>query len=150
MPHYQATVRSARSAPETFDYLATFSNAAHWDPGVTAGEQLDPGPVRAGTRFHPLVRLVGRSIPLTYAVTSYNPPRAFVLTAANALLRSVDQITITPAGTGATVSYQADVRLRGPLSLLDPLMSKGFQAVAGRAAEGLTGALAQAQPGMAS
>jgi Polyketide cyclase / dehydrase and lipid transport len=72
MPHYQATVRSARSAPETFDYLATFSNAAHWDPGVTAGEQLDPGPVRAGTRFHPLVRLVGRSIPLTYAVTSYD------------------------------------------------------------------------------
>jgi hypothetical protein len=29
-------------------------------------------------------------------------------------------------------------------------MSKGFQAVAGRATEGLTGALAQAQPGMAS
>jgi Polyketide cyclase / dehydrase and lipid transport len=96
MPHYQATVRSARSAPETFDYLATFSNAAHWDPDVTAGEQLDPGPVRAGTRFHPLVRLVGRSIPLAYAVTSYDPPRAVVLTAANALLRSVDQITITP------------------------------------------------------
>jgi hypothetical protein len=54
MPHYQATVRSARSAPETFDYLATFSNAAHWDPGVTAGEQLDParsGPGPGSTRW---------------------------------------------------------------------------------------------------
>ena len=149
MPRYQATVSSARSAPETFDYLATFGNAAHWDPGVASGEQLDPGPVRAGTRFRLQVRFLGRSIPLTYEVTSYDAPHAVDLTAANGLLRSVDRIVVTPAGAGTTVSYDADVRLRGPLSLLDPLMNKGFQTVAGRAADGLTRALAQ-PPRMAS
>ena len=43
MARYQATVPSHRPAAETFTYLATFSNAAEWDPGVLAGEQLDPG-----------------------------------------------------------------------------------------------------------
>jgi hypothetical protein len=46
MVHYRATIDSRRGAAETFGYLARFSNAAEWDPGVLAGEQLDPGPVR--------------------------------------------------------------------------------------------------------
>jgi dehydrogenase/reductase SDR family member 12 len=146
MPHYKATVSSSWSAAETFEYLATFSNAAHWDPGVLAAEQLDPGPVGAGTRFLLKVAFLGRSIPLTYAVTSYDPPRAVVLAAAGRLIRSVDRIVVTPAGDGATVSYDADVQLRGPLSLLHPLMNAGFQVVAGKAAAGLTQALAAARP----
>ena len=36
MPRYQATVASRRPAADTFGYLATFSNAAEWDPGVMA------------------------------------------------------------------------------------------------------------------
>ena len=46
MAHCHAVVESRSPARETFGYLATFSNAAEWDPGVLAGEQLDPGPVR--------------------------------------------------------------------------------------------------------
>ena len=44
MARYHAAVESQHPAAETFGYLATFSNAAEWDPGVLAGEQLDPGP----------------------------------------------------------------------------------------------------------
>ncbi|MGO8887852.1 MAG: SRPBCC family protein [Streptosporangiaceae bacterium] len=146
MPRYQATVRSSWSAPDTFNYMATFSNAAQWDPGVTAAEQLDPGPLRVGSRFRLQVKFGGRSMPLTYEITSCDPPHSVVLSAANGLLRSVDRISVTPAGDGATVSYDADVRLRGPLSVLDPLMVKGFQIVAQRAVAGLTQALASAQP----
>ena len=46
MARYHATVESRSPAAETFGYLAAFSNAAEWDPGVLAGEQLDPGPGR--------------------------------------------------------------------------------------------------------
>jgi len=34
MARYQATVASQSPAAETFGYLAAFSNAAEWDPGV--------------------------------------------------------------------------------------------------------------------
>jgi hypothetical protein len=47
MAGYHATVESRRSATGTFGYLATFSDAAEWDPGALAGEQPDPGPLPA-------------------------------------------------------------------------------------------------------
>jgi hypothetical protein len=141
MAHYQATIASRRSAQDTFDYLATFSNAAEWDPGVLSGEQLDPGPVRSGTRFRLVVPFVGRHLALTYEVTRHEPQREVVLAAASPLLRSTDRIVVTPDGAGASVSYNADVRLRGPLGLLDPVMRSGFQTIGEKAAAGLARAL---------
>ncbi|MGH3173741.1 MAG: hypothetical protein ACRDPF_07730, partial [Streptosporangiaceae bacterium] len=66
MARYHASVESRSSAAETFGYLATFSNAAGWDPGVLTGEQLDPGPVRAGSRFRLVVPFLGVRMSLTY------------------------------------------------------------------------------------
>ena len=66
MARYHAAVESRRSAAETFGYLATFSNAVQRDPGVLAGEQLDPGPVRVGSRFRLAVPFLGIRMSLTY------------------------------------------------------------------------------------
>lgn len=141
MAHYHATIGSRRGPAETFDYLARFSNAAEWDPGVLAGEQLDPGPVRLGTRFRLVVSLLGRRLALTYVVTRYSPHRVVTLDAASRVLRSADRIEVTADGDGASVSYDAEVRLQGPLRLLDPLLRRGFRAVGDRAAAGLARAL---------
>lgn len=143
MARYEATVGSRRSAPDTFGLLATFSNAAHWDPGVRSGAQLDAGAVREGTRFRLVVSFLGRGLPLTYQVTRYVPDREVVLDASSLLLRATDRIGVAPAGGGATVSYAAEVRLRGPLRVLDPLLRPGFRAVGDRAAAGLARALAE-------
>lgn len=47
MARYEATVASRRGAAETFDYLATFSNAAQWDPGTLAAERAASGLAQA-------------------------------------------------------------------------------------------------------
>lgn len=147
MAHYQATVESRSPAAETFGYLATFSNAAEWDPGVLAGEQVDAGPVREGSRFRLQVPFLRARMSLTYQVISFVPDREVLLHATNALLQSTDRIVVTGTPDGSMVSYDAEVRLRGPLKLLDPLLRPGFRAVAGRAAAGLTDALARRPPG---
>jgi Polyketide cyclase / dehydrase and lipid transport len=141
MAHYHATIDSPRGQAETFDFLATFSNAAQWDPGVLSGEQLDPGPVRLGTRFRVVVPFLGRRLPLTYVVTRYSADGMIALEAVSRLLRLVDWIEVAAQGDGATVSYDADVRLRGPLRLLDPLLQRGFGVVGDRATAGLARAL---------
>jgi carbon monoxide dehydrogenase subunit G len=122
---------------DTFAYMATFSNAARWDPGVRSAEQLDPGPVGAGTRFRLVVPFLGRRMSLTYRVTEFRPDAEVVLEASNRLIRSTDRISVAPDADGARVGYHADVRLRGPLSLLDPLLGRGFRAAADRAPAGL-------------
>jgi hypothetical protein len=140
---YQTTVQSQRPAAETLAYLATFSNAAEWDPGVLAGEQLDPGPVRPGARFRLVVPFLGLRVTLTYHVTSYQPGHEVVLTATSGLLHATDKIVVTGGTDSSAVSYDAEVRLRGPLHLLDPLLRPGFRAIADRAAAGLTQALSR-------
>jgi hypothetical protein len=143
MARYQATVQSHRPAAETFAYLATFSNAAEWDPGVLVGQQLDAGPVRLGTRFRLVVPFLGLRMSLTYHVTSYQPGHEVTLAAASTLLRASDRIAVTGGADGSAVSYAAEVRLRGPLHLLDPILRPGFRAVADRAAAGLARALSR-------
>jgi|SRR5271166_602318 len=147
MARYLATVESRSPAAETFGYLAAFSNAAEWDPGVLAGQHLDPGPVRAGSRFRLVVPFLGARMSLTYQVISLAPDREVVLRAANAVLRSTDRIVVTGAADGSTVSYDAEVRLRGPLRVLDRLLRPGFRVVAERAAAGLAAALSRRPPG---
>ncbi len=147
MARYHATVQSRSPAAETFGYLATFSNAAEWDPGVLAGEQLDAGPPGAGSRFRLKVPFLGARMSLTYQVISFVPDREVLLHAANAVLRSTDKIVVTGAADGSTVSYHAEVRLRGLLQALDPLLRPGFRIVAERAAAGLADALSRRPPG---
>jgi hypothetical protein len=139
---YHATVASPRGADQTFDYLATFSNAAQWDPGTLSAEQLDPGPLGVGTRFRLTVRFLGRRLPVIYRITRYQPHREVALDATTGLLRLTDRIVVTGEGFGARVSYDAEARLRGPLGLLDPVLSRGFAKVGERAAAGLASALA--------
>lgn len=149
MATYEDTIQSSWTADETFGYLAEFSNAEQWDPGVLEGSQLDPGPVRAGTRFRIVVPFGGRWLALIYHVTSYSPrDRQVVLEARSRLLRAVDTITVTPpaagpSAKGSAVHYRAEVTLRGPFGLADPLLARGFRAVGDRAAKGLAGALSR-------
>jgi dehydrogenase/reductase SDR family member 12 len=139
MTHHTTT--SHHPAAGTFSYLATFSNTANWDPGVISAGQLDPGPVRSGTRFRLVVPFLSRRMALAYQVVKLVPGREVVLAAEGRLVRATDQILVAP-GVGATVSYEASVRLRGPLRLLDALLRPGFRAVGERAAAGLGRALA--------
>jgi acetyl esterase/lipase len=88
-----------------------------------------------------MAAFLGRSLPLIYQVTELTADREVVLAASSRLLRATDRIAVTGDSAGATVSYAAEVRLRGPLRLLDPLLQRGFRAVGDRATAGLARAL---------
>ena len=83
-------------------------------------------------------------LPLTYQVTEHLPDSEVTLAAEARLLRSTDRIVVTAHGDGARVSYDADVRLRGPLRLLDPILRRGFRVTCDRATAGLTRTLSAA------
>ena len=125
MAYHHAAVESRSSAPETFGYLATFSNAAEWDAGVLAGQQLDPGPAGAGSRFRLVVPFLGLRMSLTYEVIRCVPGHGVLLAATSGVLRSTDRIVVTGAEDRSMVSYEAEVRLRGPLQVLDPVLRPG-------------------------
>ena len=133
MARYRATVISTRSAEETFDYLADFSNAAVWDPGTATAERLDGGPVGLGAAFRLGVRVGARVVTLDYRTVAYDRPHRFVVLAESGTIRSKDTVTVTAAADGgAIVSYEADLRLKGALAAANAVLPVALERVGAR------------------
>jgi hypothetical protein len=137
MAHYHASLQTSLSCQEAFAYLSDFSTTQDWDPGVVEAHPLEAGEVREGSQFRLLARFLGRSIPLTYTVVEYVPTDAVGLLGENGTVVSRDRITFEPAGTGTRIVYDADLALKGPLRIADPLLGLAFSRVGDRALEGL-------------
>ena len=142
MARYRTTVESTKSPEEAFDYLAEFSNARDWDPGVVEAANLTGDPVGPGSRFRLVSRFLGRRVPLEYRITEFDRPARVVLAADETSVRSTDEIRFAATNGGSQVTYEADLRLKIPLGrLMDPLLAVAFRRIGARAAAGLRQAL---------
>jgi dehydrogenase/reductase SDR family member 12 len=151
MARFTTTLRVDQPRERVFEYLADFSQAATWDPGVVAGEKLTPGPVRLGSRFELIVRFLGRSAPLEYVILAYEPPQRVVFHSRNGWVESTDELTFRSitkvVGRDRTeVTYDAVLEPRGWARVLAPGMSLAFGRIGRRARAGLEAALADPTP----
>jgi len=139
VPRYRASVTTDRHPDDAFKFMASFENVAEWDPGVVEAARLGSGELGVASRFRVVVSSAGRKLPLEYRITEYEPPRRVVLVAETATLRSVDKITVEPAPSGATVTYDANLELLGLLRVFNPVLSLFFRRIGDRATDGLRG-----------
>jgi carbon monoxide dehydrogenase subunit G len=147
MARYVTTVRTSWNADEAFSYMADLRNFARWDPGVRRVTQIQgdgPGP---DAEFDVAVAAVPRELVLRYRTVEFAAPHTVLVVARSALLTSEDRITVVsePDG-GSSVTYDADLRLGGPLRLADPGLRLVFGRIGDRAAAGLRRALAAPAP----
>ena len=146
MARYEATVPSARTQQDTFDYLSQFSNTEDWDPSAQRGRDLqDGGPVEVGSRFELDFKIAGRTTELEYEVTEYDRPGKVRLFCDAGWFTSDDTIEVAPDGEGSAVTYIAIVKMKGLLGMFDPIMQLGFNRAGKQAAEGLRETLARRQ-----
>lgn len=129
------------SQAEAFDYLADFTNTAHWDPGIVRAEKLTDGPVGVGTQFRVEAKFMGRTTPLVYVMTAFEPPNRFVVSGENSTVTSLDEITVEAVGDGCRVTYDAELKLKGAAKLFDPVLGLAFDRIADKAIAGLEKAL---------
>jgi hypothetical protein len=143
MATYRARVTSPRPPVEVFDYMARFSNAAGWDPGVTEATDVDPGAPTLGSTYRLVVRVFGRPVPLEYHIAEFDRPYRVVLSAENSMVCSTDVIEVSVGpGTGSTVTYDATLGLKGVAALFTPLLGFPLRRIGDRAIVGLHAALA--------
>lgn len=143
MARYVTQARTERAAAEVFAYLADLRNFAEWDPGVRRVEQVEGDGAGASAVFDVTVAGTGL-LPdqtLRYRTVAYEPPREILVLAESTVLTSEDRITVAPEGDGAVVTYDADLRLNGPLRLGDPFLRLVFGRIGDRAAAGLRKAI---------
>lgn len=145
MARYRTTISSPLSPDEAFDYLSDFATIQEWDPGVATAELIDGEPAQVGARYRVGTVLLGRVTPLEYRIVvrveSPDGKRRVDLRAENNDFISYDVITVSPAGSGCEVTYDADLALKGVRRLFDPGLWLLFQVIGRRAEGGLRAAL---------
>jgi len=138
---YKASVNTPQSCPEAFAYLSDFTTAPEWDPGTLACERLDEGPLGEGSEFRLLASVLGRKTSLVYRIVEYDPPNAVTFRGENATAISLDRITFEPSDTGTTVTYDADLTLKGWLKVAGPLFGPVFKRIGDNALAGMRKAI---------
>jgi hypothetical protein len=141
MARYLTTIETPRSAPDAFAFMADVRNFADWDPGVRRAALVlgdGPGP---GAAYDLDVRAGPGTMTLRYEVVEWDPPRRLVLRAETRTIRSIDEIRVVAAGSGARVVYDADLTLLGAARVANPLLGVAFRRIGDRAARGLRVAL---------
>ncbi len=147
MARYRATIDTPREREDVFAYISDFSTTQEWDPGVVEAERLNDAAVGEGTEFRLVAEFLGRTTALTYRIVEYDPPHAVTFRGENATVISHDRITFEEAGGGTRVTYEAELVLKGPLRLADPLLGLAFNRVGDRALAGLKHKLAPTRAG---
>lgn len=142
MTRLDEQIESVLPLETTFDFVADFSNAERWDPGVARSIRLDEGPIRSGSRFALDVRMGQRIAPMTYRVAVLDRPHRVVLVGTGSGVDAVDEIVFEPVGSGTRIRYTADIRLRGLLRLAQPFLSGVFARIGRDAAAGMRRKLA--------
>jgi hypothetical protein len=137
LAHFSTSIETHASPAMAFDYLADFSNASLWDPTVSRAARLTPRPIGVGSRFEILLGWGAIETRLEYHIRRFEPGRCVVFEAETKFLRSLDTIEIDSKGDGCRVHYDADLRPRGAVYLLDLLIQLAFQITGKRSVKGL-------------
>jgi carbon monoxide dehydrogenase subunit G len=141
MARYSTTVRTPRPPDEAFAYMADLRNFALWDPGVTRVTQAHGEGGGPKSVFDVVVKSVGGGMTLQYITTRYDEPRSVQVEARSAMLTSIDRVDVVADGAGSVVTYDAELRLNGPLGIFDLGVRPVFKRIGDRAAAGLERAL---------
>ena len=141
MARYKTSIDSTMTPQQAFDYMATFSNAAQWDPGALSAKDETGGPPRKGSAYVLQFKFFGSVMPLRYEIIEIDPGKRVVLRAPSGRFDSIDTITIEPRDGGSRVIYDARLRFKGIFRLFDPLLGLMFGSVARKAVKSLRGYL---------
>lgn len=138
MARYTGTVEAPHGAEDVWHYLADLRSAEEWDPSVAEVELTGGEPRAEGARYQVDVRFRGRSITLPYRIVEVDPPHRVVFAAETDSVVVRDEARIDPRGQSASsVTWDADLRLRGIRRLLDLPLRAIFNRVGEDAEKGL-------------
>ncbi len=123
MARIEGEIVIGRPADVVFDYAADPGNEPEYNPRMVRAEKITAGPVGQGTRFRSAVASMGRTVEMLIECTRYERP---VLFATAITMRQADftyRLTFQPAADGTRMHWSGDVRPKGALKLLGPLIT---------------------------
>jgi hypothetical protein len=123
MGRIEGEIVIARPVDVVFDYAADQRNEPDYNPRMVRSEKITDGPVGQGTVFRATVTTLGRAAPMLIECTAYQRP---TLLASVTGMRQAEfrvMLTFDPVSAGTRMRWSEQVRLKGGLRLLAPLVT---------------------------
>src|SRR6266498_2514973 len=131
MPRVELSTVIDRPPNEVFAYLTGFNLAAEWQAGVLASTSPN-GQVTVGSTIREIRSMFGTKQEFLGVVTAYDPvQRTYTGRTTSGPFPAQAQWTVAPAAGGSRVSVIEQGWPRGPMKLMDPLISVMFRKALG-------------------
>ena len=137
MTRLQRSIETPLDRVASFTYVADWSRQAEWDPNTVSSQRIGDGGPAVGARYSLAVKMGPRSVPMEYRITELDSPSRVVLVGEGSGIWTEDTITFSDSENGTRVDYVADIRLKGLLGIVQPLLGRAFDGIAEGAVAGL-------------
>lgn len=129
MPVVSRTFSVSPPPSQVIDYLKDFGNAVEWDPGTQKCTREDDGPIREGSSWHNVSKIMGVTADLTYTLETLTDSN-LVFVGKNKSSTSTEKIYVDAADTGSVITYRNELEMHGPIALLNPALKLYFEKLA--------------------
>jgi hypothetical protein len=150
MARYTTTQTTGWDPDTAFSWMADLRHLADWDPSIESSEQVEGDGPGLGAEYDVTVHAVGGSRTMRYRIEEWEPAQHRLLAVSQTpVLTSYDRISVDAVEGDAlttSVTYDADLVMKGPAKVADPLVALGFKKMGDEAAAGLAEVLHEPAP----
>ena len=123
MAKIEGQITIGRPVEVVFDYVADQTNEPQYNPNMVRAEKETEGPIGKGTRFKSAVRSGRRTVELLIETTGYDRPRLLTSSTTMKQMDIAYTLTFEPVADGTRLRWSGEVRPKGGLRLLGPLVT---------------------------
>ncbi len=120
MAHIAGQVRIAAPVEQVFDTVADTRNEPSYNPAMADAELLTAPPIGQGTRFR--ARMGRARMELLVELTDFDRPHRLGSRTTSAMMDTSGGLTLTEEGDGTLMAWDWQVRPKGWLRALGPLV----------------------------
>ncbi len=122
-----------RPTEEVFDFVADERNEPRYNPKMRRAELISQGPIGVGTRFRAETASMGRAVQMVIEFTGFERPRRIEETVHMSSMDLQGTMTFDPVPEGTRMRWAWDLKPRGMLKVMRPLVAqmgrRGEQAI---------------------
>ena len=123
MAKIEGQIMIGRPVEVVFDYVADQTNEPQYNPKMVRAEKETAGPIGKGTRFRSAVRSGGHIAEMLVETTGYDRPRLLASTTTVQQMDIAYTLKFEPVADGTRMRWSGEVRPKGGLRLLGPLVT---------------------------
>jgi len=122
MARVEGEITISRPVEEVFDFVADERHEPRYNTRMIRAEQISEGPIGEGTRFRTELRTMGRTMLMVVEFTDYERPSRLASVTRSSMMETEGALTSEPVHGGTRMRWSWEVRLRGAMKLMAPLV----------------------------